>query len=243
MTTRHVFEPLDAFTCPLAGIRQIEASAGTAIPAGGFGMRFLERELNGLREFAEQVREHTQQPVLPPQAVEIVVDIAGEPWRLHGEFADLRPRGLLRHRYARQGALDYLDAWLPHLLLCAGAPAGVLPVTTGIARDGRFFLTECDDPRDALETLVRLYAKGLREPLAFFPRAAWAWLEGDQAGPAKAIAAFRPGGFNEFAEGNDPGYRLALRGRPDPFSTGVVDEFYANARAVLEPLKACLEVE
>ena len=219
------------------------ALAGTAIPAGGFGMRFLERELNGLREFAEQVREHTQQPVLPPQAVEIVVDIAGEPWRLHGEFADLRPRGLLRHRYARQGALDYLDAWLPHLLLCAGAPAGVLPVTTGIARDGRFFLTECDDPRGALETLVRLYAKGLREPLAFFPRAAWAWLEGDQAGPAKAIAAFRPGGFNEFAEGNDPGYRLALRGRPDPFSTGVVDEFYANARAVLEPLKACLEVE
>ena len=29
MTVRHVFEPLDVFACPLEGIRQIEASAGT----------------------------------------------------------------------------------------------------------------------------------------------------------------------------------------------------------------------
>ncbi len=219
------------------------ALAGTAVPTGGFGMRFLERELDGLRQFAERVREHTIQPVLPPHAVEISIDIDGQPWRLHGEFADLRPRGLLRHRYAKQTSFDYLDAWLPHLLLCAGAPAGVLPVTTGIARDGRFFLTECDDPRAALETLVRLYAHGLREPLAFFPRAAWDWINGDRQGPAKAVAAFRPGAFNEYAEGNDAGYRLALRGRPDPFSPEAVDEFYANAAAVFEPLLACLEVE
>jgi exodeoxyribonuclease V gamma subunit len=219
------------------------ALAGTAVPAGGFGQRFLERELNGLRDFADQVREHTRQPALPPHGVELRFDIDGEAWRLHGTFADLRPRGVLRHRYAKQSPLDYLDAWLPHLLLCAGAPAGVLPVTTGIARDGRFFLTECDDPRTRLETLVRLYAQGLREPLAFFPRAAWEWLHGDRQGPAKAVAAFRPGGFNEYAEGRDAGYRLALRGRPDPFAPEVVEAFYANARAVFEPLIACLEVE
>jgi len=219
------------------------ALAGTAVPAGGFGQRFLERELNGLRDFADQVREHTRQPALPPQGIDLNFDIDGQPWRLHGEFADLRPRGLLRHRYAKRSPLDYLDAWLPHLLLCAGAPAGVLPVTTGIARDGRFFLTECDDPRARLRTLLELYAKGLREPLAFFPRAAWAWVQGDRHGPAKAIDAFRTGGFNEYAEGRDAGYRLALRGRPDPFSPAVVDAFYANALAVFEPLIACLEVE
>ena len=218
------------------------ALAGTAVPAGGFGMRFLERELNGLRDFAEQVREHTLQPALPPHAAELAFEIDGETWRLRGEFADLRPRGLLRHRYAKQSPLDYLDAWLPHLLLCASAPAGVLPVTTGIARDGRFFLTECDDPRAQLETLVRLYAQGLREPLAFFPRAAWAWIEGERS-LAKAIAAFRPGGFNEYAEGNDAGYRLALRGRPDPFTAPAVDHFIANADAVFAPLRSCLERE
>jgi len=219
------------------------ALAGTALPAGGFGLRFLERELNGLRDFAAQVREHTAQPALPPHLAELVVEIDGQPWRLRGEFADLRPRGLLRHRYAKQSAIDYLEAWLPHLLLCHDAPAGVLPVTTGIARDGRFFLTECEAPKAALEQLLRLYAKGLREPLAFFPRSAWAWIEGDRDGPAKAAAVFRPGGFNEYAEGEDAGIRLALRGRPDPFSPEVVDEFYAHAMAVFEPLRACLEVE
>jgi exodeoxyribonuclease V gamma subunit len=218
------------------------ALAGTAVPTGGFGKRFLERELNGLRDFAEQVREHTAQPVLAPHAAALSFDIDGQAWRLHGTFADLRPRGLLRYRYAKQTALDYLDAWLPHLLLCASAPGGVLPVTTGIARDGRFFFTECDAPVVALETLVRLYAKGLREPLAFFPRAAWAWMDNDR-NVSKAIAAFRPGGFNEFAEGNDAAYRLALRGRPDPFSADVLDEFTANAAAVFEPLLACLERE
>jgi exodeoxyribonuclease V gamma subunit len=91
--------------------------------------------------------------------------------------------------------------------------------------------------------LLRLYAQGLREPLAFFPRAAWAWIEGDRQGPGKAIAAFRPGGFNEFAEGDDPAYRLALRGRPDPFAREVVGDFYANAEAVFDPLKNCLGFE
>ena len=219
------------------------ALAGTAVPPGGFGQRFLERELQGLVRFAEQVREHTTQAVLPPHEAKVVVDIDGHEWRVHAQFAALRPRGLLHQRYARRGVGDYLDAWLPHLLLGVDGPAGMLPITTGIGRDGNFFINECDAPRQALETLVRLYARGLREPLAFFPRSAWEWFQGDRQGPGKAIAAFRPGGFNEFAEGADAGIRLALRGRPDPFAPEVVEAFYANARAVFEPLAACLEVQ
>jgi exodeoxyribonuclease V gamma subunit len=241
--------PLTRLLLPalLAGLSPDDARtlalAGTAVPAGGFGMRFLERELDGLGDFVAQVRDHTAQPVLPPHAVQMTFDIDGRPWRLHGDFADLRPRGLLHHRYAKKTVNDYLEAWLPHLLLCHSAPAGVLPVTTGIARDGRFFLNECADPRAVLETLVRLYAQGLREPLAFFPRAAWAWMQGDRQDAARAIAAFRPGSHNDYAEGNDAGVRLALRGRPDPFSPEAVPAFYANAAAVFEPLLACLEIE
>ena len=226
---------------PLEAARTL-ALAGTELPTGGFGERFLERELNGLRDFAAQVREHTTQAALPPHAASLRLEVDGQAWHVHAGFADLRPRGLLRYRYAKATPNDYLGAWLPHLLLCATAPPGVLPVTTGIARDGRFFLGECDAPHAVLGTLVRLYARGLREPLAFFPKSAWAWLDGGQS-LAKAVAAFRPGGFAQFAEGQDAGYRLALRGRPDPFAPAVVDEFTACARAVFEPLRACLDVE
>jgi exodeoxyribonuclease V gamma subunit len=215
------------------------ALAGTALPPGGFGRRFLERELVDMQQFAAHVREHTEQPPLPPHAACVRVLVDGEPWVVTGGFADLRPRGLLRWRYGRRAPTDLLGAWLPHLLLCADPAEGVLPVTTGIARDGRFFLTESPDPVAQLQTLVGLYARGLREPLAFFPRAAWAWLESDR-NVVKAIEAFRPGGFNEFAEGADAGYRLALRGRPDPFAEPALAEFDANASAVFEPLRACL---
>jgi len=226
---------------PLEAARTL-ALAGPEVPLGGFGQRFLERELNGLQDFAAQVLEHTAQPVLPPHAAVVPVAVDGVVWRVHAGFADLRPRGLLRYRYARQGPRDYLDAWLPHLLLCATAPTGVLPVTTGIARDGRFFLTECDAPQAVLRTLVELYARGLREPLAFFPRSSWAWMDNEQS-LAKAIAEFRPGASMPYAEGQDAGVRLALRGRPDPFSNAVVNDFYDCARAVFEPLRACLEME
>jgi exodeoxyribonuclease V gamma subunit len=215
------------------------ALAGTHVPIGGFGQRFLERELNGLQAFAAQVREHTTQPALPPHVASLALDIDGAPWQVTGEFADLRPRGLLRHRYGKCSPNDLLGAWLPHLLLCASAPADALAVTTLVASDGRFFLTECEQPMAVLETLLRLYAQGLREPLAFFPKAAWAWIDNEQS-LSKAIAAFRPGGFNPFAEGADAGYRLALRGRPDPFSEPALQQFTDNATAVFEPLRACL---
>ena len=223
---------------PLDSARTL-ALAGTALPPGGFGRRFLERELLDMQRFAQQVREHTTQPALPPHAVSVRVQVDDQPWHVTGSFADLRERGLLHWRYGRRSPTDLIEAWLPHLLLCADAPAGLLPVTTGIARDGRFFLTECADPQAQLQALVGLYARGLREPLAFFPKAAWAWLESDR-NVTKAIEAFRPGGFSEFAEGRDAGYRLALRGRPDPFADAALVEFDAAASAVFEPLRACL---
>ena len=92
-----------------------------------------------------------------------------------------------------------------------------------------------DVPPDALQRM-HWPDMGVTPRLLSDPAATLAALAG-------AIAAFRPGGFNEYAEGNDAGYRLALRGRPDPFSPEVVDAFYANARTVFGPLAACLEIE
>jgi exodeoxyribonuclease V gamma subunit len=219
------------------------ALAVADVPAGGFGRHVLERELQGLHAFAQGVRGFTAEAALEPHAISVDVDVDGATWRVHAGFADLRPRGLLHARYGKIGANDLLRAWLPHLLLCAVAPAGVTPATTLIGRDDTHQrLGPCPDPAAVLATLVRLYARGLREPLAFFPKSSLVCVEGG-LDIDKAAREFRPAPSSpgaRFAEGADPWIRLALRGRPDPFGPSGEADFIACARAVFDPLRACL---
>jgi len=221
------------------------ARAGAEVPEGTFGRHALERELQALASFARDVREFSAQPVLAPHAASLELDVDGVTWRVQGAFAELRPRGLLRARYERVGPGPYLDAWLAHLLLCATAPAGVERITTGIGRDGRYTLTPCAEPRAVLATLVGLYARGLREPLTFFPKSSWALVD-TGLDVARAAQVYRPSGNlpgAAWAEGNEAGVRLALRGRPDPFGPAGEAELVACARAVFDPLRACLVTE
>jgi exodeoxyribonuclease V gamma subunit len=233
------------------------ARAGAEVPEGAFARHALERDLQALAAFARGVREFTAQPLLAPHAASLELVVDGTPWRVHGAFGGLRPGGLLHARYARLGPGAYLTAWLAHLLLCATAPAGVEHRTTGIGRvaghgpggpggpGGRFTLRACPEPRAVLATLVGLYARGLREPLAFFPESSWALVD-QGLDVARAAQVFRPPAISPaaaWAEGNDAGVRLALRGRPDPFGPAGAAELVACARAVFDPLRACLETE
>jgi exodeoxyribonuclease V gamma subunit len=228
----------------LASAREL-ARAGADVPDGAFGRHVLERELHTLHDFAQQVRGFTAPAALAPHAAVVEVEVDGATWRVHGAFAELRPGGLLSARFARLGPAAFLDAWLPHLLLCATAPEGVSPLTTGIARDGRFELRACPEPRAVLAALVGLYARGLREPLPFFPKASWTLVDGG-LDIARAAQEFRPGATTPgaaWAESADAGIRLALRGRPDPFGPAGASDLVACARAVFDPLRACLARE
>lgn len=77
-------------------------------------------------------------------------------------------------------------------------------------------------------------AQGLREPLYFFPKTAWAWARHGHS-LSKATAAWRATARQPFAEQADPAQRLALRGLPDPLGEGL-QGFEATAEAVLGPL-------
>jgi len=226
----------------LADARSL-ALAGAEVPEGAFGRHALERELQAIDTFARGVREFGAAPVLAPHAASLELVVDGATWRVHGAFAELRPRGLLHARYAKLRPRTFLDAWLDHLLLCATAPAGVEHVTSGIGRDGRYTLRACPEPRAVLATLVGLYARGLREPLAFFPDSSWALVD-QGLDVARAAQVFRPPAnvpSARWAEGNEAGIRLALRGRPDPFGPAGSAELVACARAVFDPLRACLD--
>lgn len=215
------------------------ALAGTEMPPGAFGRREFEHELDQLQRFAQDLRRRTAAPCLEPITAELELDAAGRRWRLHAGFADLRPQGLVCHRYDDLRPADRLEAWLRHLMLCAAAPAGVAQRTVWCARDGPMQLGPCAEPHAVLQTLLGLYAQGLREPLPFFPKAAWAYLEAGNSVSA-AARAWAPSERNPWAEGGDAAVRLALRGRPDPLGAGL-DRFHACAHAVFDPLRGCLE--
>ena len=108
------------------------------------------------------------------------------------------------------------------------------PRTRWLSSDGEFSLEPCDDAPAVLRDLLALYRQGLREPLHFYPRSAWAF---QRKGPGAARAAWQSA--RGHSEGDDPAYRLALRGVDTPLDA----RFEALARAVYGPLQALLRDE
>ena len=215
------------------------ALAGTEMPAGAIGLGALERELATLQHFALELGELTHPAVLAPHEASVELTLAGRPWRLRAAFADLRAGGLVRYRYDEPRARDFLAAWLQHLMLCADPPQGVARRTIWQARSERFTLEPCTDPQTVLHDLLALFERGLREPLPFFPKTAWAYMLNDQS-TYLAQAAWKVTPHTPYGESADAAYRLALRGRPDPLGPEGWPDFHDCAVAVFAPMLECL---
>lgn len=215
-----------------AAVRRL-AAAGTELPDGALGAVVLERELETLLRFADDVRQATAAPVLPPHQATIELDIDGEPWRVQAGFADLREHGLVRWRYDQERARDVLEAWITHLVLCTDPPPGIQPVTQWLSLGEPRRFKPRADAREQLAALVRLYRRGLCEPLPFFPKAAWSYVSAGRS-IYKAQGAWRVTKNTPFAEGADPAYQLAFRGVADPLAN---TDFYELAAAIFEPMQ------
>ena len=207
------------------------ARAGHEFPAGPLGEATLASEIRALWRFAAGVREE-RAGALVPHAASLSFPIDGEEWRLEGALGDLHPRGLVRFRYSDVRASDYLAGWIDHLFLCATHPEAAACTTRWHSRDGVYVLGPYEKAHERLAELMTLYREGLREPLRFFPRAAWAYVvKPDDLGGArnKWYSYWRPA----IGESQFPPYRLALRGVQDP-----LDERFADlARRILAPLR------
>ena len=223
--------PLLGGAAPQA-VREL-ALAGQELPAGSLGRRQLDLELEQLTAFAGTVRAHASQPCLPPHPMRLAFDIDGEAWHVVGGFADLRAGGLLRWRYDALRAGDVLAAWIAHLALCSAPPAGVEPQTVWLSLDAPLTLACPEQPAELLHGLVHLYRRGLIEPLRFFPKSAWSYVDnsGSLSAASKVWTATKD---RPFAEGADPAYRLALRGRTDALDA----EFTELATQVFGPVLA-----
>lgn len=221
-----LLDPATADTLDDARLQAL-AAAGTEYPPGALGEQQRNAELARLQQFAAQVREALQVPPLPALHGQLPLDLAGEAWQLSGSWADLRPDGLVRWRYDDTRPVDYLQAWLPHLLLNVARPGSV---SRFISRDGSFTLRPVDHAPRHLHTLLNLYRQGLQQPLHFFAKTSWAQATG--AARSQVEATWRTGPRRPYAEEADAAHRLALRGLPDPLD----EAFEQVAEAVYRPL-------
>ena len=102
--------------------------------------------------------------------------------------------------------------------------------------DGTYRLSPVAKAADILRSLLRLYARGLREPLHFFPKSAWTYVRED-GNLERAEAKWKVTAIRRYTEGADPAYRLALRGVANPLDAAFTD----CADTVYTPLLACIE--
>jgi exodeoxyribonuclease V gamma subunit len=139
---------------------------------------------------------------------------------------------LVLHRYARATARDYLSAWLHHLVLCASAPPGVARQTWWLGETGSFMLSPVAAPLARLAELSALYQVGLRTPLWFFPRSAWAQV----ATSAAEARSTWLGGPMSHGEVDDAYLQIALRALGDP-GAALDPVFERLAQVVYRPLQ------
>lgn len=210
------------------------AQAGIEYPPGALGSAALQDEMGSLQRFALEVRDTTRAPPLPPLAVDLPFLLDGEDWQLATLLTERRETGLVLHRYDDTRPTDYLAAWLTHLVAAATSPAPT--ETRWISRDGSFRFTDCRDARAVLETLLALYRRGLSEPIHFFPKSAWKYIQsGRDVGKAQQV--WHPGWGDARGEDAHEAYRLALRGVGAPLDA----DFKACAETVFGPARDHLD--
>jgi exodeoxyribonuclease V gamma subunit len=210
------------------------ARAGIEYPPGRLGDTALNDELGSLQRFALEVRAATQAPRLPPLAVDLPFVLQGENWGVATVITDRRKTGLVLHRYDDTRASDYLAAWLTHLV--AAAASETPTETRWISRDGSFRFAPCHVARSLLESLLLLYRRGLSEPIHFFPKSSWAYIQGGR-NLSKAQAKWHPRYEGARGEDRHEAYRLALRGVSEPLDA----DFQTCAETVFGPTGTYLD--
>jgi exodeoxyribonuclease V gamma subunit len=158
-------------------------------------------------------------------------------FRLNAVLRHLSVEGDLSVRYAAAAAKDFLGAWIRHLFLCIGAEGRLPCRSLMVAKGSAWSFAPVADGRRVLGELLALYARGLTEPLPFFPETSLEYFRRQSrpaADPEAALAlARRKWEGSEEAPGDsaDPYHRLCF-GEADPLG----DEFKRISVAVFGPL-------
>lgn len=223
-----------------AGLYEAFRAAGM-LPHGSLGEYAFRGLLPGVRSFARAVAGLRGGDALPPLDMEMEVDGL----TLTGRIDRVYPGGIVHHRYASIKATDRLRAWIVYCAtVCAfdpmSRPAGYLVGRNGDA-PAVFIMRDGGGCRAHLGELVRIFRRGHRSIVPFFPEASLAfakeYAESRSVDGAliRARAAFEGSDYVRGDSGD--AYTERCFRKMDPFEKRFYrDEFIRIARAVYDPL-------
>ncbi len=217
--------------------RSLRASG--VLPHGVPGDLSFKAMSDGVEEFARRLEPFVGEKELDS----LVFELPLADFVLTGTITSLFPERLVRYRYAALKAKDYLNLWLPHLVLNLLSRPGY-PRESLLAglRDSEWCTVTfgpVEQCREHLEFLLRIYWSGLCRPLPFFPESSFRYAEQlivRDAPPEKALARARgawTGSDFHRGESRDLSYQLCFKG-VEPLA----GDFESLAAAVFGPLLA-----
>jgi exodeoxyribonuclease V gamma subunit len=211
-----------------------------SLPRGAFADLALAPDLAEVQALRTRMAEEGR-PALEPR--ELDIPLGG--LRLVGWLRGLDEGGLLHCRAGGFGGAEMVEFWLRHLALNALEDAGLPRASRYLVPDGLYRLAplEASRARALLGELTALYRRGQSQPLNFFPRTSWAYVQ--KLGPdGDEGAAFRVAFRNwegdalrgVYGESQEEANAIAYRGT-EPLG----GEFPELAERVFGPALQCLE--
>ncbi|GGD50529.1 exodeoxyribonuclease V subunit gamma [Pseudoxanthomonas indica] len=196
------------------------------LPSGPLGQRQLQALQQEIAPYAEAFAGWRGDAQM--QAPLLAVDVDGV--RLQARLESVYPHGYARLRFGELNGPAVIRQGLDWLLASA---AGLAQPMVRFHQDEHVgpHPRAPLDPQQAhaaLAQLIGLYKQGLEEPLPFAPYSGWALLQARSAesGLKAAQAQWHSEG-DRWSEGDDPAWRLALRGR-DLFEDEVVTDTFVG---------------
>lgn len=206
-----------------------------ALPLGPAG----RLESDALRADVDRLLGRLSAPereILAPLPVRLNVGELG----VEGALGERTAAGLRLIRPAKFKVAELLRLWVLQVV-SAVAAAGPVPDARLITADECWTVSAPEAPEVVLHDLLELWVSGLRRPLPFFPRSAWAFTapSGKASPHDRALAAWESS-YRATGEGADPAFAFCFGAvEPHPFN----DEFEALARRVCDPVRRAAREE
>jgi exodeoxyribonuclease V gamma subunit len=200
------------------------------LPAGWPGERIADEMITSVQESIEQIRALGFTPGL--HRFDPDLEINGI--RFAGEIISYSAERYLDLSFSSGSGSLYLQSWIQHLLLNASTkhvhPESYL--ISELRKEPKVHIfTVPDGAGEYLEKLMKLYLKGRKEPLQFFPKTVYSYEKNLEKGKGRAnssaVNEFEGDGWNRYPERDDLNISFLL-GPGIEFDESMVNEEYRD---------------